>query len=185
MIRQATLTDIPSILPLITIIWHDMSHPLLDLVDTQTFYNIMTDLMSHENSKFSYKNALVCDNNGIQGVLYHYDGALENTLNHYLIDYMTQHFPHLDTSTLHVDNETFPNEWYIDSVVVDSHFRGRGVGSSLIKHVINTKKDTHIITLNCEYDNSNAYALYTKLGFKHLSDITFLGHKYRHMIYSV
>lgn len=183
MIRQATPKDIPFIFPLISIIWHDMSHPLLNLVDSTTFKRIMTDLLSHENSKFSYKNALVYDNDGIQGVLYHYEGSLESSFNQYLIDYITTHYQHINTQTLHVDNETFPNEWYIDSVVVDSRFRGCGVGSSLIKHVLHTKT-THKITLNCEYDNINAYTLYVKLGFKHQMDITFLGHTYKHMIYA-
>lgn len=180
MIRQATPKDIPFIFPLISIIWQDMSHPLLDLVDSSTFQYIMTHLMSDENSKFSYHNALVYDDNGIQGVVFHYDGTLEKTYNRYLIDYMTTHYPHIDTHTFHVDNETFPNEWYIDSVVVDSRFRGCGVGSSLIKHVLQTKT-AYNITLNCEYDNTNAYALYVKLGFKHQKDITFLGHTYKHM----
>lgn len=183
MIRQATIKDIPNIFPLIQIIWHDMSHPLLNLVNDNTFQLIMTDLMSHENSKFSYKNALVFDDNGIQGVLYQYDGSLEKSFNDYLINYITKHFPHLNTTTLYVDNETFPHEWYIDSVVVDSRFRGRGIGSSLIKQVIKSKNTTHNISLNCEHDNINAYKLYTHLGFKHVSDITFLGHTYKHMQY--
>lgn len=184
MIRQATPKDIPFIFPLINIIWHDMSHPLLTLVDTNTFQKIMTDLMAHENSKFSYKNALVFDDNGIQGVLYHYDGRLENTFNQYLINYIAQHFPQLDTTSLCVENETFPHEWYIDSIVVASHVRGRGVGSTLIKHVLQTQS-AHDISLNCEYNNINAYTLYTHLGFRHISDITFLGHTYKHMIYSI
>lgn len=185
MIRQATPKDIPFIFPLINIIWHDMSHPLLDLVNADTFQTIMTDLMADTNSKFSYKNALVFDNRGIQGVVYHYDGKMETSFNQYLINYMTQHFPQLSTKTLHVDNETFFNEWYIDSIVVDSNFRGRGIGRSLIKHIIDTKNTTHNISLNCEYNNINAYTLYTHLGFKHVSNITFLGHTYKHMIYSV
>lgn len=184
MIRQATQKDIPFIFPLISIIWHDMSHPLLDLVDNRTFQHIMTNLMAHETSKFSYKNALVYDDNGIQGVLYHYDSAHEQAFNQYLIDYMTKYYPHIDTQTLHVANETLPNEWYIDSLVVDSRFQGRGVGSILIKHVLQTKS-AHHITLNCEYDNIHAYSLYVKLGFKHQTDITFLGHTYKHMIYAL
>lgn len=183
MIRFATKKDIPFIMPLITIIWHDMSHPLLNLVDTATFHQIMSDLMTQKNSKFSYTNAIVYDDNGIKGILFHYDGALEPTFNQHLIDYMTHYYPHIDTTTLNVPNETTYHEWYIDSVVVDSHFRGCGIGRLLIRHVLNMKNITKKIALNCEYDNIRAYQLYTQLGFKHIGDTQFLGHTYKRLHY--
>ncbi len=37
-----------------------------------------------------------------------------------------------ETEQLFIDQETFPNEWYLDSISVSEKFRGHGIGSKLL-----------------------------------------------------
>ncbi|MBS4762280.1 GNAT family N-acetyltransferase [Carnobacteriaceae bacterium zg-ZUI252] len=180
-IRHATLDDISSIYPLIRIIWEDMSHPLLTLLDDATFKHTMCDLMRRDESKFSYRNALVYEiNHQVVGVLYGYDGHKEPAYDKQLIDYIRKRFPNVDTTPLHMERESCDDEWYLDSLVVAPQHRSQGIAKAFFNY-LHANASQSIIGLNCEYGNDNAFALYQKMGYKNVYSTTFLGHTYRHM----
>ena len=59
-------------------------------------------------------------------------------------------------------------------------YRGQGIATQLLKHLIDTDKHAKW-SLNCDYDNEGAFKLYSKLGFKENGDIDLYGHQYHHM----
>ena len=59
-------------------------------------------------------------------------------------------------------------EVYIDNIAVFYNYRGFGIGTSLLKHLINVSKDENcdLLTLEVRVSNKPARKLYEKLGFK-------------------
>ena len=59
-------------------------------------------------------------------------------------------------------------EVYIDNIAVFYNYRGFGIGTALLKHLINVSKDENcdLITLEVRVSNTPARNLYEKLGFK-------------------
>ena len=59
-------------------------------------------------------------------------------------------------------------EVYIDNIAVFYNYRGFGIGTALLKHLINVSKDENcdFLTLEVRVSNKPARKLYEKLGFK-------------------
>ena len=60
------------------------------------------------------------------------------------------------------------DEYYLSNLVVDSKFRGRGIGSILLDHAIeNAKKEecTSVI-LDADMNNKKIISFYKRIGFK-------------------
>lgn len=182
MLRQAKPTDINAIYPLIDIIWKDMDFPLKRLLPPEQFQQTMQQLMALPHSKFSYTNCWVHEETSehISGILYSYAGSRECELDEQFYTSIDTLFPTLNIRQYADKRETNDNEWYIDAIVVDSSYRGRGIAKTFFQHLpIIAKHST--IGLNCDVNNHKAYALYEKLHFKTTDTITFLGHNYYHM----
>ena len=60
-------------------------------------------------------------------------------------------------------------EGHITNLAVKSEYRGQGIGSMLVRKIIEIadEKDMHGITLECRISNTTAQHLYKKHGFKH------------------
>jgi len=60
------------------------------------------------------------------------------------------------------------NEFYISNIGVDEKYRGKGIGTQLIKHIISEqqRKGTGKVYLDVEANNTNAKRLYESMGFK-------------------
>ena len=76
--------------------------------------------------------------------------------------------------------EAYNDEIYIEAVATFPEYRGQGIATQLLKHLIDTDKHAKW-SLNCDYDNEGAFKLYSKLGFKENGDIDLYGHQYHHM----
>lgn len=88
---------------------------------------------------------------------------------------------------IRIDPETFANEWYLDSISVDSHFRGKGFGSQLIEALpmLAKRSDERILGLSVAQTNPHAKKLYQRLGFKVVGETIISGHLYEHMQKSI
>lgn len=66
-----------------------------------------------------------------------------------------------------MSDEMLPNSYFIALVAVAKHARGRGIGSALVKHVIELcKADSTIETIMLDTANIRNIELYERLGFK-------------------
>jgi ribosomal protein S18 acetylase RimI-like enzyme len=74
------------------------------------------------------------------------------------------------TASLHQGHySTWNDNWYghIEDVIVDPEYRGRGVGSKLLSHIIQVAREKNLARLELNALNSNGPArkMYEKLGF--------------------
>ena len=83
------------------------------------------------------------------------------------------------------DSETFPGEYYLDSLAVLPQYRGHGIGKALLMdgvakgHAAGFER----VTLIVDVDKPKNISLYESLGFERESQMSFFGHTYWRMRY--
>lgn len=183
MIRLAKKEDIEQIVPLIMIILKDMELPLLTELGEEKVSEMMMEACEIEGYRYDYRRALVIDeNNQIKGVAFGYLHSDEPTIDEAWNMVMNRN-GYLETQPLFIDKETFPNEWYLDTLVVDPKTQGKGYGTQLLKAVDQVAIDqgSHKVGLNVDKQNPAAKRLYERLGFSVVGEITLSSHQYEHM----
>ncbi len=78
------------------------------------------------------------------------------------------------TASLHLGHySTWHDNWYghVEDVVIDPQYRGRGLASHILSHVISAAKEQNLsrLELNALSNNHAARRLYEKLGFTNQS----------------
>lgn len=183
MIRLAKKEDSKAIAPLILLVLKDMELPLLELISEEDFLSILTEAIQNPSYRYGYSRGLVYEDNGkITGIIFGYTSKEEA-----LIDQPFQkilkndHFK--ENIQLFNEQETLPNEWYIDLISVDENCRGLGIGSKLLEEALQVAKKSgeKWISLNVDQMNPKAQRLYEKKGFKKVTELTLSGHMYNHM----
>ncbi len=183
MIREARKEDCSILYDLLQEILLDMQLDILDRLPSEVLKELVVDSMKEKGYRYSYSNALVYEEEGeIVGCLFGYKGELEQELNgplqrrfiEYGLDPAVSFFP---------DKETFPGEWYLDSIVTKKGHRGKGIAKKLIASVpeVAIKEQESVIGLNCDKDNPIARTVYEGAGFRKTSEIILSGHVYDHM----
>ena len=132
-----------------------------------------------EENIYSYENTIVAEIDGkIVGAMCAYDGADYQRLKQPIVDTLG---PDCGFAQL---KETEVGEFYLDSVGVLPEYRGRGIASRLFEAQCERAASLghKVAGLIVDIDKPQAEALYARLGFMHLDDKDFFGHKMKHMI---
>lgn len=81
-------------------------------------------------------------------------------------------------------SESFPGEYYVDSIAVEKEYRRQGVGRGLMAYAEKAAVSSSYkkISLLCSHSNDKAYKLYESLGYSHDIDIKIKDLTYRHMV---
>ncbi|HHQ0310228.1 TPA: GNAT family N-acetyltransferase [Listeria innocua] len=183
MIRQAKKSDAPKIAPLLLVIWKDMELPILEVEAEEAITNALIEAIQTEDYRYSYRHLHVFEKDGdIAGVLAGYPGKMEPEIDHAWNEIAKKHGITYD-APIFVDKETFPGEWYLDSIVTNEKFRGHGVGTALLAKLteIAANEGEKVVGLNCDKGNPHAKRLYERLGFHVTGEIKLSGHDYEHM----
>ncbi|MBF2387888.1 GNAT family N-acetyltransferase [Listeria welshimeri] len=183
MIRQAKKSDAPKIAPLLLVIWKDMELPILEVETEEAITNALVEAIQTEDYRYSYRHLHVFEKDGdIAGVLAGYPGKIEPDIDHAWNAIAKKHGITYD-APIFIDKETFPGEWYLDSIVTNEKYRGHGVGTALLAKLteIAAKDGEKVVGLNCDKVNPHAKRLYERLGFHVTGEITLSGHNYEHM----
>lgn len=182
MIRKAIKEDCNSIAELIYMIWKDME---LEIVQKYSQAQVM-DAIRKSQIDSHYRNHLshiwVYEvNEQVAAIIVVYDGNREN-------DY-EQQWHHLDLPDIVLTQgtplpvmESNQGDMYIESVATFPEFRGKGVATQLIRHVLEMN-DQVTWGLNCDVTNEKAFLLYKKLGFSTEEEKALYGHRYYYMTY--
>ncbi len=146
------------------------------------FHHMMTRLVEMEDSQYSYLNTLVAtvDDGSLAGICVAYDGGKLHALRQRFVEAAREAF---DIDYSGMDDETEAGEFYIDSLCVDSEFRGRGIASQLLRAAIDRGEQLGLPATGLLVDKGNPKAerLYQRVGFNFVADTTWGGHPMRHL----
>lgn len=158
MIRMATQKDSLEIAKLLWVIFEDMELPLLKKISKNKLLDMVAESVGEPTYRFGVNRGLVYELNGeIAGVIFGYPSAEEPIIDEPFKKVLIKNgFD--PNENLFIDKETLPDEWYIDSVVVNKKFRGLGIGSALLNEMSETAKKAgyHTIGLNVDMANPKA-----------------------------
>jgi len=119
----------------------------------------------------------------IVGILLAYSSNDVKKLDYPMLEYIKNKGIFLDS----FEQECFANEFYIDTVSVDSKFQGRGIAKELFSFAEKRAKELNFkkLSLLVDLENTKAKALYIKLGFKDNKILNVSGSSFYHMIKKV
>lgn len=145
------------------------------------FRRMMERLVRMDDSQYSWRNALVAlDGDGtVAGACVAYDGVSLHRLRQRFFEAASEC---LQRDFTGIDDETFPGEYYIDSLAVYPQYRRRGIAAALLKAMSQRAFEAGLpAALLVDKQNPNAERLYSSLGFRRVSDAVWGGHEMRRM----
>lgn len=183
MIRFAKKNDGQAIAPLILVILKDMELPLLDIISEEMILTILSEAIAEPSYRYGYQRGIVYEVDGeIAGVAFGYPNEDEEQIDEPLKTILKK-YGLSETVQLFIDPETFPDEWYLDTISVKEKFRGLGIGSKLLNALpdIAKRDGKKVIGLNVDQANPAAKKLYARKCFETVGEMTLSNHLYDHM----
>lgn len=184
MIRQATIADADSVLPIINIVFEEMEMPLFQEIPLENLFKILKQAFEMPAYRYSYANTLVYEEDGqVLGIAVGFPEAKEATID----DALAPLFPQIglpETTRFFTDKEAQPGEWYLDTLAVSEAAQGQGVGTALLTALpeyLKAKGETKM-SLSVDLQNPGAKKLYERMGFEKTGELMIGDHRYEHMI---
>ncbi|MBR1688963.1 MAG: GNAT family N-acetyltransferase [Prevotella sp.] len=150
------------------------------------FRQMMTLLVEHDASQYSWRNTLVAAtaDGRVVGIATAYDGARLHALRRTFVSY-AQRYLGRDHSAM--DDETQAGELYLDSLAVDPAYRRRGIASRLLEATARRAREMGIPQVGLLVDTANPAGerLYRSVGFSYAGDSRWGGHPMKHLVLSV
>lgn len=182
MIRDARREDAEQMTELFKIILMDMELPIMEKVTWKKLKPALVEAAGNDRYRHSFKNAIVKEIDGkVVGLCYGYKGGDGDDVYEPLETMLKEY--HLPLFEPYTDSETFKGEWYLDTLVTSSEYRGQGIGKDLMDGAYNKARSVgmSVIGLNVDHDNPRARKLYERQGFKKTGEVVLADHRYDHM----
>ncbi|TDS54565.1 GNAT family N-acetyltransferase [Myroides indicus] len=180
-IRRAKKTDFDIVPKLMLQAMEDIVFSFIQKNDIEEAIYFLTRLFQQPSNLYSYENTFVAINeeNEILGSITGYNGDYFHQLQQPVLDVMNNHY---NNPTI-PESETNGGEFYLDTIAVSPMSQGKGIGTQLLKYVIDYARDENFqqIGLLVDIKNPDAKKLYEKLGFKQDHKITLAGSEYDHL----
>jgi ribosomal protein S18 acetylase RimI-like enzyme len=184
-IRYAAPEDSLYVAPLLVQAMDDLARFFTSNAGKAEEINLFETFFRQKGNQYSFENTIVYEINGkVVGSSNGYDGGKLMELREPFFNYIKSK---LNIQFPVADDETEPGEFYIDCVSVSPEEQGKGIGTQLLRAMIeigcqlNFKK----IGLLVDVKNQDAKRLYTNIGFKKIKDKSFLGKGYEHLQYQI
>lgn len=178
-IRKAIQSDALAIAELMLLAMEDIVFQFIGMRDREEALRFLVHFTERDNNQYSYQNCIVIEeNNRVLGMANIYDGSQLHTLRKPIEMYIKRHYHRLFS----VEDETQVGEIYLDTFAINPQTQGKGLGSFLLKSVIQDVVYTQSKTLGLlvEPENSNAKKLYAKLGFTKVGGKILVGKPMEH-----
>lgn len=184
LITEATKAQAPEIARLIMMAMTDdcCQHFCGEGYGLEDFSKMMTELVSREDSQYSYKNTLVAlDGHQVIGIAVSYDGSQLHELRRAFI---TAARTYLGKDHTGMDDETQAGELYLDSLAVLPAYRRQGIAQRLLKATKQKADETGLPCVGLLVDKGNpaGESLYASVGFRYVNDSHWGGHPMKHLI---
>jgi ribosomal protein S18 acetylase RimI-like enzyme len=179
-LRQALPEDAEKITELLLMAMVDIIFVFIGQKDETEAKNFLLPLVAQTNTQYSYENCLVAEENGkIIAAANVYDGAQLVVLREPVL----QQIRKIHGADFYVEDETGPGEIYLDCLAVDPEYRGRGLGSEMLTHLIryHVGDRRQKLGLLVDEDNPDAKRLYLRSGFHSVGRKTLAGKNMEHL----
>ncbi|MCB0454393.1 MAG: GNAT family N-acetyltransferase [Aequorivita sp.] len=165
-IHPARTEDYKEVAPLIIQAMEDLACTFANTEDPQKAIPLFEHFFQQKANQYSFEHTLVYKEMGkILGSITFYDGALLPQYRKPFLEYIAK--KHKVTG-LTIEDETEPNEIYIDTLSVLPKHQGKGIGKQLLAAAISQAKKSSQkkIGLLVDIENPSAKKLYLNLGFE-------------------
>ena len=179
-VRKATLHDSEIIATYLSLPMKDILYNFIGEEDPEKAREFMLHFVARENNQYSYQNCWVVeDNMKVVAAINLYNGALLSELRQPVIEYLRSKL----NNDFNFEDETQAGEYYIDSLSVNPNQQSKGIGTKLLRFVIDEYVNKRSQTLGLLVDeiNPNAKNLYLKLGFKSAGTRILFGKNMEHL----
>lgn len=180
LVRKAKKEEYPIIANYIFLAMEEIMYHFIGETHKEKAVQLLGSLIQEPNNQYSYENCWIAvDDKEIVAAALVYDGAKLNELRAPVAHKITTMF----NSNFNPEDETEAGEYYIDCVGVNPDKQGRGIGSIMLKFLIDeyVHKQKETLGLLVDKENPNAQRLYLKLGFEIVGDKFFAGKKLNHL----
>ena len=164
-IRKAASTDSENIAFCLLLAMEEIVFRLMGEEDSGKALAFMRYFVEIENNQYSWQNCWVVEHEGsVVAAVNVYNGAQLHALRQPVIDYVKNRLNRSVTP----EDETRAGEYYIDSLGVHPEHRGKGVGTHLLKFLIDeyVTRRSQPLGLLVEEGNLASKRLYRKLAFQ-------------------
>lgn len=179
-IRKATLKDSESIATCLFLAMEDLVYRFIGQKDHYRAREFLLYFIKKKHNQYSYQNCWVAeDEHEIIAAANVYDGAKLSELREPVIQYVKAQF----IKGFNPEDETRAGEYYIDLLGVNPNQQGKGIGSKMLRFLIDEYVSQHKQTLGLLVDEENPHAkrLYLKLGFKPIGRKVLVGKQMEHL----
>jgi len=183
MIRIASQKDAKAIASLLWEIFEDMELSLLKKIPKNTLLEMVAEAVADPVYRYGFKRGIVYELDGeIAGVCFGYKAVDEPVIDDPFMEVLVNN-GYDNNEKLFVDKEALPDEWYLDSIVVNPTYRGLGIGSALLREMeqMALKAGSKRIGLNVDIANPKAKKLYSSIGYTKVAELVLSGHRYEHL----
>ncbi len=180
-IRQAKPNDFKQVAPLIVQAMEDLACTFANTNTIENSFPLFEHFFRETANQYSFEHALVYEEAGvIMGSIIFYDGSLLPKYRTPFLEYIAEKY---NVKDLVIEDETVPDEVYIDTVSVFPKHQGKGIGKKLIAAAIaQSKEENHKkIGLLVDFKNPNAKKLYSALRFKSVGKKQLGNNVYEHL----
>lgn len=179
-IRRAELSDSVVLCTLIAEAIEDLVYYITGYAEEQAAREQLLRFVCREDTRVSYKNCLVAEENGVVlGMVLYYSGdeieSLDEPLNLHLRELGKEE---------KLSVECRRGELYLDSLAVLPQARGRGIAAMLLESACSCAREQNIglVSLLVDLKKPRVQALYERCGFCDDGLQTIAGHCYRRMV---
>lgn len=180
-IRLGQKKDASIVAPLIVQAMGDLAGDFVGSEQIEDAIPLFESLFVKTENQYSHDHTLVFEEeNEVLGSITAYDGGKLMAYRQKMLTFIAEEY---EVTDLHLEAETQAGELYIDTLSVSPKAQGKGVGTSLLKAILQKAKaeqHTHVGLL-VDKENPHAKRLYSRLGFEVAGEVTLLETEYEHM----
>lgn len=171
------------IVPLMSLIYEEMDLAEFRNVPQRDPQKMIFDAHRKQNLLNGIATTLVAEvDDQVVGMAFGYPDENERAVSREYAQAASR-IPSISDVDFYADPEAFADEFYLDAIAVNSHYRGYGIATGLIEKMTNLayQFEYEQIGLNVDVVNQNARSLYVHLGFQDVGQIMIGDHDYDHL----